>query len=323
MQKITRENYREFNAVNFSKLSTLSFNPALVNKEKKESEALDFGSLFDCLITDADRFNDEYIVSDVEKPTAQLGEFLDLFLSCQLETIEEKYDYAYDEMKLRNPKLRDKKEKFVERLEKEAKPYLTFLVSSKDKKVVSKADYNLAVLMRDSLYSNQFTSPYFNMSFDWETQFQIPLLGEMEGIEYKGLLDMILINHARKKIIPIDIKTTGEYPNAFQKSVKKWNYLLQASLYWDLVQLNYPDYEIDDFLFFVSSKVLPEKPYIWKADWSARNLGKNGGILGDGTKMMGYRELAENLQWHERSGLWEYPRATYENRGINLIDIHL
>lgn len=320
--EINRDNYREFNAVNYSTLSTLAFEPSMVKHEKKESGAMSFGSLFDCLLTDPDRFSDTYIVADVKKPTAQLGEFMDIFFACPEEDLDAKYEYAYKEMKNRNPKLRDAKEKFIERMDTEAKPYLEFIEKSKDKIIVSGDDFYLATRMKDALKNNQFTEKYFNMSFDWETQWQTPMLAEICGIQFKGLLDMLLINHAKKEIIPIDIKTTSEYPNNFQRSIVKWNYLIQASLYWDIVQENYKDYKIHDFLFLVSSKVLPDKPYIWKADMPARYIGRYG-MNRNGYNLKGYEQLASDLKWHEETGLWEYPRSVYENQGINEINFYL
>ena len=320
---ITKDNYREYKAINYSLLSKLSYNPSQVKEDQKTTEAMDFGSLFDCLLTDSDRFDREYVISEVVKPTAQLGEFLDIFLMCTLETEEKKYEYAHAEMKARNPKLRDGIDKFKERMDTEAKPYLEFLERSKDKKTISSEDFYLSTRMKDGLKTNQFTSKYFDMSYDWETKFQVPLEGVLEdGFKYKGLLDMLLINESKKKIIPIDIKTTSEYPNKFQSSVIKWNYLIQASLYYDLVKLNYPDYNVHDFTFLVSSKVLPDKPYIWEADEKARNAGRSGYFY-NGKFHKGYVELAKDLKWHEDTGLWEYPRAMYENNGVNKIDFFL
>lgn len=322
---ITKDNYREYDAINYSLLSKLSFDPSQVKRDEKETEAMGFGSLFDCLITDADRFDSEYVVSDVEKPTAQLGEFLDIFLEYKKmeNSDEEAYKLSHAEMKMRNPKLRDSLDKFIERMNTEAVSYLEFLETSKDKKVVTKDDFYLAERMKSGLKNNQFTRGYFDMPYDWETRFQVPLEGVLGEFKYKGLLDMLLINEAKKEIIPIDIKTTSEYPNQFQKSVAKWNYLIQSSLYYDLVALNFPDYKLHDFIFLVSSKVLPDKPYVWKVDAAGRYVGKYGTTSRYGIKCRGYEELAEELKWHEDTGLWEYPKAVYDNGGHNTIDFFL
>jgi hypothetical protein len=313
---LTKDNYRAFDAVNYSKLSTLSLDPSLVKRDIEPTEAMAFGSMFDCLLTDKDRFFEEYIVATVKKPTAQLGEFLDLYLQYA------DYNLAHEEMKARNPKLRDSVDKFKERIETEAGDYIRFLEESKDKKVVSSEDYFLANVMKESLVTNEFTEKYFNMDYNWRIEYQIPLLAEIKGIQYKVLLDMLLINDVTKEIYPIDIKTTSDYPNKFQNSVQKYNYLIQASLYWDVVQINYSDYKIHDFQFLVCSKVLPNKPYLWLADDLCRSVGKYGTSLKH-MKLKGYIELAEDLKWHEETGLWEYPRSTYENGGINKIDFFL
>ena len=323
--KLTKDNYREYKAINYSLLSKLLFDPSQVKQDQKETEAMGFGSLFDCLITDSDRFDSEYVVSDVEKPTGQLGDIVDLLIEYRNEEVsfEENLIRAYEELKARNGgKLRDKLEKFAERMVIEGRPYLEFIAKSFDKKVVSKDDFYLATRMKDGLKNNQFTRQFFDMSYDWETKFQVPLEGVINGHKFKGLLDMLLINEAKKEIIPIDIKTTSSYPNQFQKSVAKWNYLIQAALYYDLVKLNYPDYKVHDFTFLVSSKVLPDKPFVWIANELARSVGKHGTTLPK-YEVKGYLQLADDLKWHEDSGLWEYPRSTYENNGFNIIDFFL
>ena len=318
---LTKDNYREYNAINYSLLSKLSFDPSQVKQENKETEAMSFGSLFDCLLTSSDEFDQKYIIADVKKPTAQLGEFLDIYLYLRRVDIpdEDTYKMAHEEMKARNPKLRDVVEKFVERLETEARPYLDFLEKSKGKTVITNDDFYLATQMQNALKTSLFTSKYFNMSFDWETEYQVPLIANIEGAYFKILVDMLLINHAKKEIIPVDIKTTSEYPNKFQSSVIKYNYLIQASLYWEVIQANYPDYVIKDFTFMVCSKVLPQKPYLWVADAAARDYGKYGGKR-NGYNFKGWKRLAEELNWHEATGLWEYPKEVYDNDGINYID---
>lgn len=312
---INKDNYRSFKAVNFSLLSKVDFDPSQARQVQKETEALSFGSLFDCLMTEYDEFNSRYIISDVNKPTAQLGEFIDLYLEYK------NYESAYLEMKNRNPKLRDSLERFKERVETEGNDYIKFVEKSKEKTVVSKQDYYLAETMRSALHANKFTAPYFNMDFLWETKNQLALEADIDGINYKCLVDKFLINHALKKIIPIDIKTTGEYPNAFLKSVWKYRYYLQGTLYWDIISQLYPDYQVEDFLFFVCSKELPEKPYIYSINAKNREIGRNGGLSKTGNKIRGYRELAEDLKWHEESGLWDYPKAIYDNNGISLIEL--
>jgi hypothetical protein len=320
--EINKENYRAFSAINYSLLSTLSLDPSLVKQDKKETDAMSFGSLFDCLLTDKDRFDKEYIVSSVTKPSGQLGEFLDIYLNYEHTDIKEKYDFAYVEMKARNPKLRDGIDKFIGRMESEALPYLNFLRDSKGKKVISSDDFYLATQMKDSLMTNEFTGKYFNMDYTWEIQYQVPLVANLLGYEFKGLLDMMVINHSTKEIYPIDIKTTSDYPNKFQGSVITYNYLIQATLYWDLVQANYPDYKIHDFMFFVSSLKLPNKPYIWWADKDSRIAGRTGYTY-NGKYHKGYQPLAEELKWHEETGLWQYSKTTYQNNGLNKIDFFL
>lgn len=315
---INQENYRSYNAKNFSLLAKIDFDPSQAKDELKETEAMRFGSLFDCLITDESSFNEKYVINNTKKPTAQLGDFLDLYLEYN------DYDKAYNELKERNGgKLRDGVDKFKERVKTECKDYLDFIETSKDKIVVSSADYHLALTMKSALTSNRFTAQYFNLGFLWGTEFQKPLVATIDGIDYKCLVDMLIINPALKKIKPIDIKTTSEYPSGFMKSVFKYKYHIQGSLYWDIIKQNYPDYEVEDFLFFVCSKELPEKPYIWRANEKVREIGRNGGTLKNGIKLRGYKDLANDLKWHEDTGLWDYPKAMYENEGIMDIDFNL
>lgn len=91
---------------------------------------------------------------------------------------------------------------------------------------------------------------------------QIKLLGEVNGIKIKGMLDFIIIDNINKTITPYDLKT-GSYPakDFIEKGYLGWNYYIQASLYKILLSNEiakhpiYKDYKVQEFSFMYCSRM--------------------------------------------------------------------
>ena len=85
------------------------------------------------------------------------------------------------------------------------------------------------------------------------------------------MLDNVYVDHDHKTIQPNDVKTTSSYEDEFYNSFIKWNYDIQARLYWRVL------YEVtrqDDY--FKSFTILPfqflvisrysKTPLTWRYD---------------------------------------------------------
>lgn len=92
---------------------------------------------------------------------------------------------------------------------------------------------------------------------------QVKLVSKVLDVYCKCMLDIVLINHDQKIIVPIDIKTGANRPEDFeQKCYFGWNYYIQGSLYSRIlinyIKDNYPeliDYEVKPFTFIFGDRI--------------------------------------------------------------------
>ena len=91
-------------------------------------------------------------------------------------------------------------------------------------------------LMVDKLMANDICADLIkgtkvgdDLAFYYTTEYEQPMIKEIEGVMWKGKAD--IINHDEKLVI--DLKTTGDI-DRFQWSAKKFNYDSQAYIYREL-----------------------------------------------------------------------------------------
>jgi hypothetical protein len=317
---LTKDNYREYPAINYSLLSKLSRDPSAVLAEEKDfSDGIMFGDALDILLTQGqEEFDKKYIVAKVERPTGQMGDFVDAYYKSH--DIKEAYNIVGFK--------RDSLEKVYERFLKEGSEYLQFLCESEGKKVISAEMLMKVNQAINTLKTHQFTKEYFDYSIGtsnmiwFEKYHQLPLSFNVKDKECKGLLDMVFVNHGNKIVIPVDIKSMGDYVNSFPTNFQKWNYHIQAAFYTEALKQKYPDYEIKPFRFIVISSLQLNKPLIYTCTDNDLLVGKLGGVnTYTNRKVKGYEQLIDDYIWHSENNLWDYPREVYERNGEVDLDV--
>jgi hypothetical protein len=145
--------------------------------------------------------------------------------------------------------------------------YKEFINASKavneDTQIITKFDFSIAKKAIKRLRS----LPLFHYGFIDDSVstliYQMKLLAKVNGIEIKCMLDAIEIDHDRKVITPIDIKTgamgKSDFASFFYQAYLKYNYYIQAGLYRKILLeyfKNHPiyyDYEVGNFMFIYST----------------------------------------------------------------------
>ena len=80
---------------------------------------------------------------------------------------------------------------------------------------------------------------------------------------------LIIVDYEDKKIIPVDLKTSGHHEWDFQESFCQWDYMIQARLYWLLLRLNldkdpyFKDFTLENYRFIVVNKDTLT-PLVWE-----------------------------------------------------------
>jgi hypothetical protein len=224
---------------------------------------------------------------------------------------------------------RDSLDKVKERFDKEGKEYYKFLMSSKDKIVLSFEQYTKANAAAQILKTNRFTSKFLaeNLGENIDRYYQKDSTFEYDGIQYKVKLDCIVVDHNTQTIHPIDIKTTSDSPYAFAKSMTRYRYDLQAVIYSHYISTAFAqehliqNYTIAPFKFIVINVEYPNNPLIWKMSTNDYISAKMG-IAGEGG-VRGLFDILADIQWHLDNNVWDYKREVYEKDGelvTNLYD---
>lgn len=80
------------------------------------------------------------------------------------------------------------------------------------------------------------------------------------GVGYRGMMDLIIVDYEKKIIYPYDLKTSSGAEWDFPEHFIQWGYNWQARLYWRLIRANldkdpyFKDFELRDFVFIVVNK---------------------------------------------------------------------
>lgn len=329
MDKI--KTYYESRRISNSLLTRVA-NPKLFQKLKDVSEetpALRIGSALDCLLTDPDRWDSEFIVLDIEQPTGKIGKFVSslppgITKQSPLEDFQAAYEIADYNRSL---------EWVVDFFWKtpEAHSYYNSKQISEGKKLLSVSEYLGVMKAKESIMENDFTSRYFFPQFvQHELLHQTPIYFNYENVECKALLDGILIDHKEQTIQPFDLKTTGKSVYEFRESFLFFGYYRQAAFYE--VALKTPEspissylkrgYKLNDFIFIVveSSKDSLNPAIIYQTTPFDRYCGLYGGVINKKT-YKGVNRLIEEYLFYSENNLWDLPKDLLESQGRLVLDV--
>lgn len=328
MRDISAKEYYQIKRVSNSLLSCYQ-NPRLLklkmdNPDMEDDDKRHFriGSALDCLLTGGD-FDKEFVVADVTRPYGFMSKFVESLpkgLSIQSEPQDyvEAYNKAGYKMAL---------DRVINNFwsNEEAVRYYKFLVAVEgNQRVLSKDEAEAVFKANELIKANEFLAPYFEPSGNKELLFQIVMLWEYEGVECKGMMDSVLIDHEAKTIQPIDLKTTGKSVYEFPRgSYLDFGYYRQAAFYLEGIKRSdrFKDlldkgYTILPFLFIVVEvKNNSQHPAVGYRV-SDPNLGLQGFVDQHGRRYVGVNELIEALKWHWEQNRWDLPYELYKQGGI-------
>ncbi len=145
---------------------------------------------------------------------------------------------------------------------RDASDYYNVCKASKSKTVLTTQTYYEVIQTVNALLDGpmrkylQPKSEGGNIEFLYQQKFTTTI----DGLEVKMMADLLIVNHEKKMIIPIDLKTTGMPEYYFPHKYLDNRYDIQAKLYWHILRnvLNKDDYFKDftllDFRFIVVNK---------------------------------------------------------------------
>jgi hypothetical protein len=248
--------------------------------EAIDTPSLRFGSMVDCLITDGEKaFQDQYIVSDIPsmepaiKPIVEevfklyknsYTNINDIPDSCLMPIISQAEYQQRWKPETRCKVVREKGQQY----------YQTMFMAG-DKKIVTQDVYNKVFACVWALKNSPQTHDYFcedNPFDNIERYYQLKFKDTFDGVPYRGMADLLIVNHEKKVVYPCDLKTSGHREYDFYKSFVQWQYQCQARLYWRLIRSAmdkddyYKDFKLEDFRFIVVNNIDNPNPLVWLFD---------------------------------------------------------
>lgn len=278
--KVSESTYRADPALSYSTLARYEregFNNLEYLFDKLETPSLTFGSAVDALITGGqEEFDKEFMVADFPSvPDSIVTIVKELFqwrhsTNRTLESIEDDFIIAiaskYNYQNNWKPETRAKviKEKGAE--------YYKLLYVAGGRTIFDTGTYQDICNAVKALKESEATKFYFaeDNPFEPDIQrfYQLKFKGEFDGVTYRNMADLIIVNHKEKWVKPCDLKTSSHTEWDFYKSFVQWRYDIQARLYWAIIRQNmdkdeyFKDFRLLDYDFtVVNRKTLT--PLVW------------------------------------------------------------
>lgn len=236
-----------------------------------ESPSLLIGSAIDTMVTEPSAFKDLFYVMrsniDIASKTAAFVEavfkempmeiFEDALNKVSVKAIANEVSY-YANLK---------EETIVKKLleDSDVNLYYEDLKLSDGKKMLTSNQYQKVLDCVRALHSNPLSEKllFEPLPENKERFFQVKFLVTLEGIEYKVMFDMIIVDHENKKIHIYDLKSTSKKVYEFPQSFLQFNYQLQDRLYYRALKQilkdnGFGDYSISNMRNIVVSTTEPD-----------------------------------------------------------------
>ena len=260
---ITEDEYHAHPAWNHSKIVRYAREGfaclSTLHERTVPTPSMEFGSLFDSMITKGKKTKDEYAVCSVSVPEAE-RKALDYISTMTVKNFDElDPGWIYDRTQECGYQPKWKMDTKYEKL-KAYREY--FDLRKSGKKLVSQQDWNEALEMYCAFRQNDYLKTIFGTknTEDVEYLYQLKFVADMtldsgKTVQCRIMPDLLVVNHKDKTIQPVDLKTSADPAFSFEESFLRFRYDIQAQLYSDVLKevisktSEYQDYTIKDYLF--------------------------------------------------------------------------
>lgn len=279
---VTEDIYRQDKALSYSTLAKYNregFNGLHKLFDRIETPSLTFGSAVDSIITGGtEEFEDRFMVADFPDipdsivtivkalHKAYSDKFRSICVICESDIIAMTEFYKYQ--------LNWKPETRAKVIKEKGEEYYSLLALAGDKTILSTATYVEVMQAVDALKSSEATKWYFatdNPFENVERHYQLKFKATLDGVDYRCMSDLLVVDHDKKIVYPVDLKTSSHTEWDFYQSFVDWHYHIQARLYWRIIRHImdndevYKDYKLDDYRFIVVNK-RTLTPLVWLFD---------------------------------------------------------
>lgn len=341
--------YKTISALNQSTLKQILISPKAYVEAKERQEAkvesseqhFVFGSLVDMMLTESkEAFDKKYAVipddTGVSETIAKIvkGVYDEMYE----ETPTNLEDYPEQILQHCNYELyqpRWKDETRVNKVVEQGSKYFDILKKCGTRTITTESEYAKAVNCVMALRSDVHTSEYCQKKSD-DPNIEIinkhVVMFEHDGLEFKGELDRIIVNHQEKTITPIDFKTTSKSVLNFENSFWHFRYDFQAAVYTlgltkdksDRLKSYYEDgYSFNPMLYIVVETFLKNPPMVFEISKEVINTGLYGNVdkvpkLKE--NLEGFYQAIKRFKYATEYDAWDYPME-YDTKGKTTIQL--
>lgn len=285
---VPEKEYRKDPALSYSTLARYEregFNNLSHLFDHISTPSLTYGSIVDCLLTDGmDAFNEQFVIKDIKITDSgiKICQALVNDLKATRNPLDPEYplftslspEYVSEIAKQADFWKGDKwdKVRYREVLKTgDIADYYNSL-TSQDKTVITQKDYDEAIAAVDALKTSPATSFYFKQDTPFspiKRYYQLKFKATLDGIDYRSMMDLAIVDYENKVIIPCDLKTSSHKEWDFFESFKKWRYDIQARLYAENLATNlnkddyFKDFTIQNYRFIVVNRETLT-PLVWE-----------------------------------------------------------
>ena len=297
---VSEEEYRADPALSYSTLAKYEregFNNLDKLFDRIDTPSLTFGSAVDSIITGGqEEFDERFMVADFPNITDSIIKIVKaLFQSFNssnrnLNSIDDNDIIKYTE--LYSYQLNWKPETRAKVIKEKGEDYYNLLFIAGNRTVLDTQTYQDVCNAVRALKDSVATKFYFaeNNPFEPEIErfYQLKFKGTFNGITYRNMADLIVVNHKEKWVLPVDLKTSSHTEWDFYKSFVDWRYDIQARLYWAIIRQNmdkdeyFKDFKLLDYRFIVVNR-RTLTPLVWECPFTQAvgemRFGKNEQII--------------------------------------------
>lgn len=296
---VTEPEYRKDPALSYSTLARYEregFNNLDKLFDRIETPSLVFGSAVDTLITGSqEEFDSLFMVATFPAVSDSIVKIVkSLFQQCGSEynsIIAIPDSIIIAETQEQSYQLNWKPETRAKVIKEKGEEYYNLLFLTNGRTIIDSNTYQEVLSTVKALKTSPSTKFYFEEDSPFKPEierlYQLKFKGEFEGIPYRIMADLIIVNHKEKWIKPVDLKTSSSSEWDFYKSFINWKYDIQARLYWAIIRQNldkdeyFKDFTLLDYEFVVVNRNTLT-PLVWCCPFTRAEgtiqLGKNNQI---------------------------------------------
>ncbi len=284
--------------------------------EIEEKKWQDLGRQLHMLILEPEEFDKNFIYLEFETPKSpQQKQF------CEDIIMGKDLIDAYKDNYVSAKKSEDKIKAEAEALKSQLSSYIEYLDKSRTyKSILNKTTWNYLNKAKDVLLSHKVASELLidkvedslRDSYVSRNEFEIFWESPKHNLKCKSMLDRLIIDHDKKVVTLIDIKTTSSLKD-FNKKIIEYGYHEQLAFYWMALYWYYKyEEEIDISLYQHRTFIIA----ISTGDAVECRVFQ----LFDRVLSAGFNEvnrIMNELSFHYSKNLWDHPRDYYEGDGID------